>query len=90
MTIFDSRPEKRIARNHATTDPTYIGSDAAGGVHYWDAYSRTVIVVEGDRAETCTLGDADRPLKHWREHTAAERGWENCQIVSDPLLAGGL
>jgi len=32
MSIFESRPEKRIATEHVTDRPTYIGTDEAGGV----------------------------------------------------------
>jgi len=90
MSAFDTRPEKRIAAEQTSDRPTYIGRDEAGAVHYWSIHDRTVIVVDGTETATCDLSDLDRPLKHWRKHTAAERGWTDCQITAEPLLAGGL
>jgi len=90
MSVFDTRPEKRIASEHVSDRPTYIGTDETGAVHYWSIHDRTVIVVEGDDTATCDLSDSDRPLGHWSEHTAAERGWADCTISADPLFAGGL
>jgi hypothetical protein len=88
MSIFESRPEKRIATDHATDEPTYLGTDADGAVHYWSILDRRVIVVDGDDVATCDLADLRRPLKHWREHTASERGWTDCQIASGQPLVG--
>lgn len=100
MSVFDSRPEKRIACQLATVSPRYLGTDEHGAVHYWDHHARTVIVVDGEEAATTDavtvdgadtrFADLDRPLKHWRIHVATERGWADCTISASPALRGGL
>jgi len=90
MSVFATRDEKSIAATYCTDRPTYIGTDETGAVHYWSTYDRMVIVVEFTDVSTCRLADCDRPLKHWREHTADERGWTECRITADPLLGGAV
>lgn len=88
----DPTDRQSIAREYCTDRPDFIGSDGDGAAHFWSTYDQTVIVVEADgRADTCTLDDCYRPLKHWQDHTADERGWDECRITDQPLLpAGGL
>jgi len=90
MSAFETRPEKRTAGENTTDRPTYIGTDETGAVHYWSIHDRRVVVVDGDQTATCDLPDQERPLKHWREHTEAERGWVECRITADPLLGGAV
>ena len=98
--MFASRPEKRIATEHTAVEPRYLGTDARGTVHYWDHIQRHVVLVDGGDVEIVErvptngkvrlLGDCNHPLRHWREYTDAERGWDSCEIETGSLLFGGV
>lgn len=101
MSVFDTRPEKRIAADHTNDRPTYVGTDQNDALHYWSIHDRRIVVVQDDAVATTdhvetaagemiALADADRPLRLWRRYTARERGWVECRITADPLLGGGL
>jgi len=100
MSVFETRPERAIAAEHCTTQPRHLGTDATNALHYWSFVDQHVVVVEGDDAAVATevpvddevygFGALDRPLLHWARYTESERGWDDCKIVGDALLSGGL
>lgn len=87
MTDYTRAERKRIASDQLTIEPDFVGRDATGADHFWSYYDREIVVVGPDGTyETHHVGS--RPLGHWRDFVAQERGWEGTPNVGGGILEG--
>lgn len=88
MANTQSHLQERIAPEHLTQLPLFLGIDGDEAAHYWDSYERALVVVQDGSTEKVELAETPfETLDQWCEHTREERGWTIGPHVGGSLVA---